>query len=273
MPPPIEILLIVKAAVPVLVSVTGMGALVVPACWFKKFNDAGETLATGAMPVPLRDTFCDATGDAKATVRFELNVPAAVGPNVTLNVQVALAASVLLLQFVAAENCAGAVTLVIMIEVAPVFFTVTGVAALVVPTNWLPKGMLNGETDVPAWSCGANPANNAQKVIGANRRIRLLIGDLRELSRTKRKRTQFGFGAAFPLFNPSGPRKPHLNGGFSISCAPAGEETSAQAHVCLSGCTNAIPHPYSSLAIKGLLHKMEPAREPARAFPQATVCE
>jgi hypothetical protein len=123
--PPIPIPLIVKAAVPVLVSVIGMGALVVPACWFGKVNEPGETLATGSMPVPLSDTVCEATGDAKATVRVADAAPLAVGLNVTLNVQVALADSFLPLQFAPTANGAGAVALVIVTAVVPVFFTVT----------------------------------------------------------------------------------------------------------------------------------------------------
>ncbi len=101
------------------------------------------------MPVPLSDTVCEAIGAANATVNVPVARPGAIGLKVTLNEQVALGANFLLLQAVPAENGDGAVTLVTVIEVVPVFFTVTAVAGLVVPTNWLPKFMLDGETVVP----------------------------------------------------------------------------------------------------------------------------
>jgi hypothetical protein len=78
------------------------------------------------MPVPLSETVCEVIGAANATVNVAVTRPGAVGLKVTLTAQLAPAANFLLLQAPPTENGDGAVTLMIMIEVVPVFFTVTG---------------------------------------------------------------------------------------------------------------------------------------------------
>src|SRR5579864_3005410 len=71
------------APVPVLVSVTGFGALVVPAIWPGKVRLAGEKLATGAVPVPLNPVVCGPPKALSFTVSVPARVPVAVGVNVT----------------------------------------------------------------------------------------------------------------------------------------------------------------------------------------------
>ena len=77
--------------------------LVVPSCWFPNDSVVGDTVATGAIPVPLSDTVCAATGDAKLIVSVAVTWPIAVGLNVTLNMQVLLAA-IFLTQFIPTEK-------------------------------------------------------------------------------------------------------------------------------------------------------------------------
>jgi hypothetical protein len=147
--PLIEMPLICSGAVPGLDRVTVCAGLDVPACSLGNESVPGETLATGSTPVPLSDTVCEATGAANATVRVAAAAPAAVGLNVALNVQLAPVGSFLPLQFAPATNGSGAVAFVIVTAVVPVFFTVTIWAALVVPTNWLPKLRVVGLMDAP----------------------------------------------------------------------------------------------------------------------------
>jgi hypothetical protein len=49
---------IARAALPLFVTVTACGALVVPTAWFEKVRLAGETATVDPMPVPVRVTTC-----------------------------------------------------------------------------------------------------------------------------------------------------------------------------------------------------------------------
>jgi|SRR5438876_150234 len=80
--------------VPVFVRVTVFGALVVPTFTFPKLRLVGERLTAGAVPVPVRLTVCGLPLALSVTVKLAAHVPEAVGVNVTLKVQLELAASV-----------------------------------------------------------------------------------------------------------------------------------------------------------------------------------
>jgi hypothetical protein len=116
------------------------------------------------VPVPLSDTVCATIGDAKLTVSVAVTWPAAVGANLTLKEQLLFEPIFFTQLFPAVKgDVAGGftfviVTLVTVTDVVPVFFTVTLVAALVVPTNWLPKFMVVGVTVTPcACTSGVEP--------------------------------------------------------------------------------------------------------------------
>jgi hypothetical protein len=82
-----------KAAVPVFVSVTVWAALVEPTAWPAKARLLGDTLAMGAVPVPLRLTVCGLPLALSVNVTAAERVPLAVGLNVTLIEHLAPAAT------------------------------------------------------------------------------------------------------------------------------------------------------------------------------------
>ena len=88
---------IVNAALPVFFKVTACDALEVVRDWLAKDTLKGLTEAIGAAagePVPVRFTVCGLFQALSLTVSVPLRVPEAVGVNVTLMVQLELAAKV-----------------------------------------------------------------------------------------------------------------------------------------------------------------------------------
>jgi hypothetical protein len=67
--------------------------LVVPTGWFPKERLVGERPSTGAVPVPERLTFWGLPEALSEMLRVPLRVPVALGRNVTLIAQLALAAT------------------------------------------------------------------------------------------------------------------------------------------------------------------------------------
>src|SRR5947208_8372569 len=86
--------LIVKAAVPVLVNVTVIGALVVASSWLPKSRLVGANPTAGAVPFPLSGTVCGLPPALSATDSVPVRAPEAVGVKVTLMEQLAPAAKV-----------------------------------------------------------------------------------------------------------------------------------------------------------------------------------
>jgi hypothetical protein len=84
---------LVRAAVPVLVTVSISDALVVPTARAAKVSDVGETSATPTPPVPLRGTVTPVPGAATLMFSAALFTPSARGVNLTAMVQLAPAAS------------------------------------------------------------------------------------------------------------------------------------------------------------------------------------
>jgi hypothetical protein len=129
----------VKVAVPVLVTVTGSAALVAPTNWFSKLRRGTDRLIAGAVPVPVRLTVCGLPLALSVSVRLPERLPVAVGVNVTLIKQLLPAATgALVLQVVplaATAKSPVAAMLVKVKEAVPVLVTVTGLAALVVPSG------------------------------------------------------------------------------------------------------------------------------------------
>ena len=62
--------------------------------WLPKETEAGERLTLGAVPVPVRLAVCGLPAALSATLSVPLRAPVAVGVNVTLIVQLVLAARV-----------------------------------------------------------------------------------------------------------------------------------------------------------------------------------
>ena len=90
--------LMVRDALPLLVSVTVCAELVVLTWWFPKLKLVGFRLTAGAdedVPEPLNATDCGLPDALSAIDKLALRLPSAVGVKVTLMVQEASAASVL----------------------------------------------------------------------------------------------------------------------------------------------------------------------------------
>jgi hypothetical protein len=82
-----------KAAFPVLLRVTPSAALVVPTFWLPNVRLAGERLIAAATPVPVRLTVCGLPAALSEMLTVAVRIPAAVGVNVTLIMQLLFAAT------------------------------------------------------------------------------------------------------------------------------------------------------------------------------------
>src|SRR3984893_8248449 len=131
-------LVTVRGAEPVLVSVTVCGELVVLSAWLAKANLAEERLTTGATakPVPVRLICCGLPMALSLIVTVPVLVPAVVGEDMMLIVQLPPAATVdgLLGQLFVCAYCALPTMLLMASGVVPAFVNVTVCGALVVPT-------------------------------------------------------------------------------------------------------------------------------------------
>lgn len=90
--PDAEIEEIFKDAFPPFVSVTGWAALLVPTIWPAKVIDVVDSVATDAVPVPLRVKVGAAPGRLPFSARVPVKLPCAVGVKVTLTEQLAFIA-------------------------------------------------------------------------------------------------------------------------------------------------------------------------------------
>lgn len=135
-----------KAAVPLLVSVTVWAALVVPTSWLPKLRLVAERLTAGATPVPLKLITWGLPAASSVTLIWPVRVPVEVGAKVTLNAQLAPAATVEPQVFVSEKSPLMATLEIVSVDV-PVFVRDKVWAALVVPTSWLPKLRLVAEKE------------------------------------------------------------------------------------------------------------------------------
>lgn len=99
-------LLTSRVALPELVSVTVIAALVVPTNWLGKVRLVGEsvTLGPGAKPVPVRLMLCGLPLPLSVSVTAPVRVPVVVGVNVTEMVQVCPTARLVPQVLVAAKS-------------------------------------------------------------------------------------------------------------------------------------------------------------------------
>jgi hypothetical protein len=143
-------LLMLKAALPVLLSVKVWAELVVPTAWLPKARVVGERLATGFVlaPVPERVAVWGLPVALSVRVTEAAKDPLAAGMNVTLTVQLAPAATLApqLLLCAKSPGFAPVSVMLLMLKAAlPVLLSVKVWAELVVPTAWLPKARAVGE--------------------------------------------------------------------------------------------------------------------------------
>jgi hypothetical protein len=131
---PVVVMARVRAAVPVLETVTVWGALVVPRACPAKVRLEGETVSAIANPVPVSATVWVLGLALSERVRLPVRAPLAVGLNVTLMVQAAPAARDLPQVFVWEKS-----PLVVMLEMASasalVLVRVTACGTLLVLTT------------------------------------------------------------------------------------------------------------------------------------------
>src|SRR5208337_4892476 len=130
---------IVSAALPVLLRVTGCDPLVVPRFWLPNVRLPGETPATGAVatPVPVKFTVCGLPLALSVKFSEALRLPVADGVNVTLTAQAPLGVTVAPVQVSALLAKSPAfVPPIVTVEMVrlpvPVLVTVSAWAGLVV---------------------------------------------------------------------------------------------------------------------------------------------
>jgi hypothetical protein len=135
-------LLIVRLAVPVLLTVTACGVPLDPTNTPAKLRPTGgDRLITPATPVPLIGTVCGLPVALSTSFTSDDRLPVLVGVKVTLIVQLAFAASDpgQLLFCEKSELFPVATAMLIRVkDVVPVFVSVTTCGLLLTPTCWLP---------------------------------------------------------------------------------------------------------------------------------------
>src|SRR5207249_3783159 len=147
--------LIVKAAVPVFVSVKISRAPGSASGWLPKPRLVGANPTPGAVPFPLSVMICGLPPALSVSDSVPVRAPEAVGVKVTLMVQFAPAGKVaglvgqaLAPVLVAAKSLEAANELIVK-AAAPVFVSVTVIGALVVASSWLRKSRLVGANPTP----------------------------------------------------------------------------------------------------------------------------
>src|SRR5256884_258480 len=167
--------LFVKAAVPVFVSVTVIGVLVVASGWLPKPRLVGANPTPGAVPFPLSVMICGLPPALSDSDSVPARAPEAVGAKVTLMVQFAPAAKVaglvgqalapVLVAAISSNDAADSEIYALSLHDAlPIF-----IGVLVVASGWLPKPRLVGANPTPGavpfplsvMICGLPPALSA----------------------------------------------------------------------------------------------------------------
>src|SRR5688572_16699154 len=140
--PDAAMLAMLSVVPPMFCSVSACAAVVAPMSWLPNASAGGvrDTAGPGgaAVPVPLSVELCGLPATLEATLTAPLRTPSAVGVKVTLIVHEAEGASVAAQVFVCAKSPDAAMLAMLSVAV-PMFWSVSGCAAEVVPTCWLPK--------------------------------------------------------------------------------------------------------------------------------------
>src|SRR5437879_1521006 len=138
-------LVMVRAAVPVLLSVTACAALVVAISWLPKLRLDEDKLDGKTALKAASETVCTLPLTQmllSVTVSEPARLPSTVGVNVTLIVQLAPAATEAPQVLVSAKSPLEDMALIVSGAV-PVLLSVTACATLLVPISWLPKVRLD----------------------------------------------------------------------------------------------------------------------------------
>jgi hypothetical protein len=152
---------IASGALPVFESVVVWARLVVPTNWPPNARLAGESIAIGAVPVPVSETVCGLPEALSVTVTEPDRVPMVAGVKVTLIVQVAPTASVVPQLFVSAKS--PVIVIPEMVNGAvPVFESVALCVGLAVPIVC----PLNVRVDGEAVAMGAVPVPVSDTLCG-----------------------------------------------------------------------------------------------------------
>jgi hypothetical protein len=141
-------LLIVRSAVPVLLTVIACGVLLDPTNNPLKLRLTGDKVAAGATPVPLMGTTCGLPVAMSVSFTSDDRLPDLVGVNVTLIVQLAFAARDPGQVLVSEKSELLPVAILMLVnerDEVPVFVSVTTCGVLPAPTCWLPKLRLVGD--------------------------------------------------------------------------------------------------------------------------------
>jgi hypothetical protein len=142
--PVATMLVIIKAAVPVLLNATACGALVVPKGWLEKVRLVTDKLTIGAgRPSPASTIVCGLSEALSVMVTEPYRFPGAVGAKVTVIVH-AIPTATLAPQVLVWAKSPLTATLVMFKVPLPVFVRVTVWGALVLPTAWPVKVRLWG---------------------------------------------------------------------------------------------------------------------------------
>jgi hypothetical protein len=141
-------LVMVRLAVPVLVTVIGSDVPLVPTSTPGKLRPTGERVTAGATPVPLIGTLCGLPDALSVTFTVDDRLPVLVGVKITLMVQLAFAAREEGQVLVSEKSPVLPVEILMPVtdnEAFPVLVSVITCALLPMPTCWLPKLMLVGD--------------------------------------------------------------------------------------------------------------------------------
>jgi hypothetical protein len=157
----------VSGALPEFVTVTVWDGLVVPTSCPVKVKVVGESVTAGAEPVPVRLTDCGLPEALSVIVKLAERLPAAVGVNVTLIVQVAPAATLEVVQVLVWAKSGPLepvmATPVMVSAALPLFVTVIPWLVLVVPTSWPVKLRLGPESVTLGAGVGGAERHHPQK--------------------------------------------------------------------------------------------------------------
>src|SRR5712692_4206440 len=140
--------LMVSTVVPTLVMVTLLGALVVPTFWLPKLRLVGTSFTS--VPVPVRPSDWGFGGAALSAIdTAAIRLPVAVGLKLALMVHLAPTARLVphVLLWVKSPGLVPVMPMLVMLIVAlPVLVTVALFGALAVPSSWVGKVRLAGDT-------------------------------------------------------------------------------------------------------------------------------
>src|SRR5262249_53849661 len=135
-----EIEVNVTGVVPTFVTITDLAAPVVPTATVPKLSETGES--ESCVPVPVKVTVCGLVGALSLILNVPVRTPIRVGVKVTPTLQLAPGATVVPQVLPLMAKSPLMLILLILSVAAPVFVSLTTVAALLAPSPLLPTPTL-----------------------------------------------------------------------------------------------------------------------------------